>query len=58
MVNHVHFKRHLRVVKVVDIPSKRSALLLSTALDLRTMTLYPHGSPIFKAVEKKRCTAV
>jgi hypothetical protein len=48
VVNHVHFKRHLRVVRVVDIPSQRSALLFSTALDLSAMTIYRYYKARFQ----------
>jgi hypothetical protein len=39
VVNHVQFKRNLRVVKVVEIHSKRSALLFSTDVDLAATTI-------------------
>jgi DDE superfamily endonuclease len=48
VVNHVHFKRNLRVVKVVDIPAKRTALLFSTALDLSALTIYRYYKARFQ----------
>lgn len=48
VVNQVPFKRHLRGVKVVDIPSKRSARLFRTALDLSAMTSYRYDKARFQ----------
>src|SRR5262249_52144514 len=39
VVKHVPCKRHLRVVKGVDTPSKRAALLLRTAVALAATTI-------------------
>ena len=48
VVNHVQFKRHLRVVKVIDTHSNRSALLFSTALDLCAITIYRYYKARFQ----------
>jgi hypothetical protein len=40
VVNHVQFKRHVRVVMVVETGTNRSALLLSTDINLPAARLY------------------
>lgn len=48
VVNHVQFKRNLRVVKVVDTYSNRSALLFSTDVDLAATTIYRYYKARFQ----------
>ena len=48
VVNHVHFKRHLRVVRVVDTHSKRWALLFRTAIALAATTIYRYDKARFQ----------
>jgi len=62
VVNHVHFKRNLRVVRVVDTSSQRAALLLSTDLDLSAMTIYRYDKARFQLEclcrDAKQCTGL
>ena len=48
VVNHVHFKRNLRVVKVVDTASQRWALLFSTDVALAAETIYRYYKARFQ----------
>jgi Transposase DDE domain len=48
VVNHVHFKRNLRVVRVVDTHSKRWALLFSTDIALAATTIYRYYKARFQ----------
>jgi DDE superfamily endonuclease len=48
VVNHVHFKRNLRVVKVVDTDSQRWALLFSTDVTLAAETIYRYYKARFQ----------
>jgi hypothetical protein len=48
VVNHVHFKRNLRVVRVVDTHSKRWALLFSTDIALAAPTIYRYYKARFQ----------
>jgi hypothetical protein len=62
VVNHVQCKRHLRVVKVVDIHSNRAALLLSTDVDLAATTIYRYDKARFQIEflfrDAKQCTGL
>ena len=40
VLNHVHLRRNLRVVLVVDTRTQRRAILFSTDTDLDAQTLY------------------
>ena len=48
VVNHVQFKRNLRVVKVVDTHSNRAALLFSTDVNLAATTIYRYYKARFQ----------
>ena len=48
VVNHVHFKRNVRVVKVVDTHSNRWALLFSTDVALAAETIYRYYKARFQ----------
>lgn len=48
VVNHVHFKRNLRVGRVVDTHSKRWALLFSTDIALAATTIYRYYKARFQ----------
>ncbi len=47
-VNHIQFQCNLRVMLVVDTKHKRSAVLLSTDVDLNALTIYRYYKAHFQ----------